>query len=131
MIYKRRNHSKYLLIYHVIFVCKYRRNVLIGYENDLKQILHCIALKSDFDILEMECDKDHIHLLVESCPKISILSIVRRWKQESTINMWKQQGAFLKSYYWRENTLWSDGYFCCTIGNVSKATITKYIQDQG
>lgn len=98
MIYKRRNHSKYLLIYHVIFVCKYRRNVLIGYENDLKQILHCIGSKSDFDILEMECDKDHIHLLVESCPKISILSIVRRLKQESTINMWKQQGAFLKSY---------------------------------
>lgn len=107
------------------------QNALIGFENYLKQILNCIASKSDFDIIEMECDKDHIHLLIESYPKISILSIVRRLKQESTINMWKQHGIFLKSYYWRENTLWSDGYFCCTIGNVSKATITKYIQEQG
>ena len=118
-------------MYHVIFVCKYRQKVLIGFENDLKHILKVIATKSDFDIIEMECDKDHIHLRVESCPKISILSIIRRLKQESTINMWKQHGMILKSYYWRENTLWSDGYFCCTIGNVSKATITKYIQEQG
>jgi len=131
MNYKRRNHSKFLLMYHVIFVCKYRRNALIGYENDLKQILHNIASKSDFDILEMECDKDHIHLLIESYPKISILSIVRRLKQESTFNMWKHHGDYLKLYYWKEHTLWSDGYFCCTIGNVSKTTITKYIRDQG
>ena len=118
-------------MYHVIFVCKYRRNVLIGYEDDLKQILHDIASKSEFDILEMECEKDHIHLLIESYPKISILSIVRRLKQESTFNMWKHHDNHLKLYYWKESTLWSDGYFCCTIGNVSKSTITRYIQEQG
>jgi len=129
--YERRNHGKFLLMYHIIFVCKYRRNALIGFENDLKHILNVIATKSDFDIIEMECDKDHIHLLVESYPKISILSIIRRLKQESTINMWKLHGISLKSYYWGENTLWSDGYFCCTIGNVSKTTIMKYIQEQG
>jgi len=105
--------------------------VLIGYENDLKQILNHIASRSDFKILEAECDKNHIHLLVESCPKISVLSIVRRLKQESTINMWKKYSIHLKSYYWKENALWSDGYFCCTIGNVSKVTIAKYIQEQG
>ena len=131
MEYRCDNHSKFLLMYHIIFVCKYRRNVLIGYENDLKQILNHIASRSDFKILEAECDKNHIHLLVESCPKISVLSIVRRLKQESTINMWKKYSIHLKSYYWKENTLWSDGYFCCTIGNVSKVTIAKYIQEQG
>lgn len=50
---------------------------------------------------------------------------------ESTINTWKKHEMILKSYYWKENTLWSDGYFCCTIGNVSETTIMKYIQEQG
>ena len=131
MDYDRNNHSKYLLMYHIIFVCKYRRNALIGFEDSLKDILITIASKSDFEVVEMECYKNHIHILVKSKPKISILSVIRKLMQESTYLMWKNHKKHLKMYYWKENTLWSDGYFCCTIGNVSKKTITEYIRSQG
>ena len=127
----RNNHSKYLLMYHIIFVCKYRRNALIGFGNRLKDILIIIASKSDFDIVEMECNKDHIHILVKSKPKISILSVIRKLKQESTYQMWKHHEKHLEKYYWNERTLWSDGYFCSTIGNVSKEIVTEYIRNQG
>ena len=62
MNYDRNNHSKYLLMYHIIFVCKYRRNALIGFEDSLKDISITIASKSDFEVVEMECDKDHIYI---------------------------------------------------------------------
>ncbi len=87
MEYERKNHSKFLLLYHVIFVCKYRRNALFGIENELKNSISKIATKSNFEIVEIEADKDHIHLLVKSEPKYSILSIIRRLKQESTYHL--------------------------------------------
>ncbi|AKB52955.1 Mobile element protein [Methanosarcina barkeri str. Wiesmoor] len=60
---------------HIIFVCKYRK----------------VALEPIFEILEMETDKDHIHFLIKSEPKVSVLSIVRKLKQESANRIWKTQ----------------------------------------
>ena len=131
MEYEHKNHSKFLLMYHVIFVCKYRKKILGTINSELKQTIHDIEHESDFEILEMEIDKDHIHLLVKSEPKVSILAIVRKLKQETTNRLWKSQGNYLKRFYWGEKTLWSYGYFASTIGNVSKETIKKYIQNQG
>ncbi|OEU44055.1 IS200/IS605 family transposase [Methanosarcina sp. Ant1] len=87
--------------------------------------------ESDFKILEMETDEDHIHFLIKSEHKVNVLSIVRRLKQESTIRLWKTQKEYLRKYYWNENTLWSDGYFASTIGNVSKKAAEYYIRNQG
>ena len=131
MKYESRNHCKHLLMYHIIFVCKYRRKVLSGIDYELKDAIRLISEKSDFEILEMETDKDHIHLLVKSEPKISTLSIVRRLKQETTVRMWKENGEYLSKYYRREKTLWSDGYFVSSIGNVSKEAAEYYIRNQG
>src|SRR5665648_224604 len=111
MKYESKNHSKYLLMYHVIFVCKYRRKILEPISEALKNAIIEIQKYSDFEILEMGTDKDHIHLLVKSEPKISTLAIVRKLKQCTTISLWKTHKDYLKKYYWKEHTLWSDGYF--------------------
>lgn len=131
MKYESKNHSKYLLMYHVIFVCKYRRKILETISEELKQVMFDIAEESDFEILEMETDKDHIHLLVKSEPKISTLAIVRKLKQCTTISLWETHKDYLKKYYWKEHTLWSDGYFACSVGNASKEVIEEYIRNQG
>ncbi|MFA5394942.1 MAG: IS200/IS605 family transposase [Methanogenium sp.] len=131
MDYKSKNRSKYLLMYHIIFVCKYRRKILQPIDNDLKQSILKIASEYDFEILEMETDKDHIHLLVSSEPKVSTLSIVRLLKQRTTHDMWQSHSTYLRKYYWKEKTLWTDGYFVASVGNVSKITIEKYIREQG
>lgn len=100
---------------------------------DVKQIFYDIADEKDLSIIEMEVDKDHIHLLVQYNPTQSILEIVRHFKQISTYRIWRQNNnhLILKKQFWKEKTFWSDGYFACSIGNISKETIEKYIQTQG
>lgn len=88
-------------------------------------------LFSNFSIIEMEVDQDHIHLLVKASQKLSPLMIVRKIKQETTVYAWQTFEAYLSKEFWRERTFWSDGYFVCSIGNVSKDIIEKYIQEQG
>ena len=129
--YKSKNHSKFILTYHIIFVCKYRKKLLIKYGEDVKQIMYDISKRYDFDIKEMEVDKDHIHMMISSVPKISPLQIVRVLKQQSTIQMWRRYASELKKQYWKGNTFWTDGYFCSTIGEVSSKTLKHYIQNQG
>ena len=48
--YQSLNHSKFILVYHIIFVCKYRKKLLIKYGKDIKQIMFDISKKYDFDI---------------------------------------------------------------------------------
>ena len=81
----------------------------------------------------MVVDKDHIHILVQYSPTKSILEIVRHFKQISTYRIWRQNNnqTYLKKQFWKEKTFWGDGYFACSIGQVSKETIEKYIQNQG
>ena len=131
--YETKNHSKYLLKYHMIFVVKYRKKLLSNpLGDDMKLILTNISKRYDFDIDLMECgDEDHIHLLVSSEPSVSPLQIVNRLKQMSTIEIWKSYAAYLHRQFWKEKTFWSDGYFVSSIGNVSEKTIKEYIEKQG
>lgn len=132
-MYKSKNHSKYSLKVHLVFVIKYRKK-LINKDIDffLKTKIQQIADRSDFDIELMETDKDHIHLLIDYEPKVSVLQIVRRLKQETTYELWKVHESYLKKHFWKENTFWSDGYFACSIGEgASYDTIQEYIKSQG
>lgn len=129
--YQSKNHSKFILTYHIIFTCKYRKKLLIKYGDDIKQIMYDISKKYDFEIKEMEIDKDHIHFMISSVPKISPLQIIRVLKQQSTIKIWKLYSRELKQDFWKENTFWTDGYFVSTIGEVSSTTLKYYIENQG
>lgn len=129
-MYTSKNHSKFILRYHIIFVCKYRKNLMIQYGEFVKETMVSISQKYDFEILEIEVDK-HVHLLVESEPKVSPLMIVRTLKQQITIKLWNEFSDELCKYFWKERTFFTDGYFVSTIGEVSAETLRKYIQNQG
>ena len=130
--YISKNRYKYYLKCHLIFCIKYRRKVLIGkFDNDIKAVLRSIADNSDFDIDIMETDKDHVHFLISYPPKLSVASMVRKLKQESTVFAWRLYGNILRQYFWKEKTLWSDGYFVCSIGEANPNTIREYIRNQG
>lgn len=130
--YISKNHSKFLIKYHIILVCKYRKQLLVGaVEYDMKKIMRHISEMSDFGIEVMETDKNHLHMMVRSEPKLSPLQIVRRLKQMSTSAVWKKYRDFLRHNFYKEHTFWTDGYFVSSIGNVSQETIKKYIENQG
>jgi len=131
MDYDRKNHSKLLMLSHLIFVYKYRKNLLLRYGGAVKQIFTQIATTTEFSFEAIEVDRDHIHCLVKSEPKISPLSIARKLKQQSTFRLWQMYETDLKQEFWKERTFWSDGYFCCTIGHASQESIRSYIASQG
>lgn len=130
--YNHENRHKYYLKCHLIFCIKYRRKILKGeFEDNIKAIFQSIADDSDFDIDIMETDKDHIHFIISYPPKLSVTSIVRKLKQESIVFSWRLYGSMLRKYFWKEKTLWSDGYFVCSIGEANPNTVIEYIRNQG
>ena len=130
--YNHENRHKYYLKCYLIFCIKYRRKILKGeFDDNIKAIFQSIADNSDFDIDIMETDKDHIHFLIIYPPKLSVTSIVRKLKHESTVFSWRLYGSMLRKYFWKEKTLWSDGYFVCSIGEANPNTIIEYIRNQG
>ena len=130
--YVSRNHSKYYLKVHLIFVCKYRKKLLINnFDNIVKNVILEISYRSIFNIDILETDEDHIHMLISYPPKLSVTSIIRKLKQESTIYLWKNYSKFLSKHFYKEHTFWSDGYFACSIGEANPETIKRYIEDQG
>jgi putative transposase len=115
----------------LIFSSKYRRNVFD--DNRIRITLNDIISGSelDFKILQFETDRNHIHFLIDYDPKISVTQIVRHLKQITTVGVWKKHRYTLRELYWKERTLWADGYFVCSIGGASPETIRKYIENQG
>lgn len=96
--YRCRNRAKYLIVYHLIFVVKYRKPLLVRYGQRMKELLQQIAAGSDFAIQEMEVDRDHVHLMILSPPKLSPAQIVRRLKAESTRLIWREHPELRKVF---------------------------------
>lgn len=82
-------------------------------------------------IQAMEVDKDHIHLLVDYSPNVSVSQIVRLLKQTTTAKVWFLCNNELRKHFWKQKLFWSSGYFVCSTGDASTETIVKYIAEQG
>ena len=121
---------KYCIKCHIVLCVKYRKQLL-----SQPKIATCIKdailsnQTSDFTIQVMEVDKDHIHLLVDYTPNVSVSQIVRLIKQITTARVWFEND--LRKYFWKHKIFWSGGYFACSTGDASTETIAKYIAEQG
>ena len=130
--YNRHNRRKYSLKVHIVRVTKYRKKLLKGsITDDVKQKIFDIANTRGYEIIAMEADKDHLHFLISYDTTDRVCDIVKIVKQETTYYLWQKYGSFLSKQYWKKRIFWSDGYFACSIGEVSSATIQKYIESQG
>ena len=130
--YYRNNRRKYSLKVHIVLVTKYRKQLLQGsIADDVKQKILDIANTRGYEIIAMETDKDHIHFLLSYDATDRVCDIVKIVKQETTYYLWQKYNSVLSKQYWKKKIFWSDGYFACSIGEVSSATIQKYIESQG
>ncbi len=131
MKYRKQSHCVYYCEYHLVFATKYRRKIfndgLFAYMLErLKQLKTCYP---EIDILKINHDVDHIHLLVVIPPKFSVSQVVRIIKSNTSKDL-KKKFPFLKDVYWGTDGIWSDGYFVSTVG-VNEETIKRYIENQG
>lgn len=133
MWYNSKTSCKYSLKARIILVCKYRKKLLLWWVNDdIKNIVFDISKMEDikFTIEVMESDIDHLHLLIDYEPNVSISQIIRRVKWISTYRIWKLYREYLEKEFRVEQTFRSDWYFVCSIGEANPDTIRKYIEQQ-
>ena len=104
--WKSKNRHKYLLQYHIIFVCKYRNKLLVSksVSDDIKQFSYEICQKHNVIIHKMETDKDHIHYMIETEPNINLSDLVRTMKSYTTYHIWKSHNEYLSKQFWKERT---------------------------
>ena len=130
--YIRHNRRKYNLKAHIVLVTKYRKQLLKGtIADDVKQKILDLCNSNGWNIIAMETDKDHIHFLIGYDTTYRVCDIVKVIKQQTTYHLWQKYSSFMSKQYWKKKIFWSDGYFVCSIGEVSSATIQKYIESQG
>jgi len=83
----------------------------------------------EVEMLEVNHDEDHIHLLLSIPPKMSVSDVVRRIKS-TTGRLLKRKFEYMRKAYWGVDGIWSDGYFVSTVG-LNEEVIRKYIEKQG
>lgn len=121
-----------MLKIYIVLVTKYRKRLLKDdIAEDVKVRILDISQRHGFNVVAMETDKDHIHFLLEYNTTDRVSDIVKIIKQETTYLLWEKYSTILLKRYWKKRIFWSDGYFACSIGEVSTETIQRYIETQG
>lgn len=130
--YNHKNRRKYNLKAHIVLVTKYRKTLLqYGLDDFVKRAIIYLAGQNNWTVIAMETDKDHIHILLEYDTTERVCDIISILKRQTTYYLWNRYGTYLSRQYWKKHIFWSDGYFACSLGEVSSATIEKYIAEQG
>ena len=121
-------HTKRNCKYHIVFAPKYRRKIIYGQlKRDIANILSMLCKRKGVKIVEAEVCPDHIHMLVEIPPSISVSSFVGYLKGKSTLMIFERH-ANLK-YKYGNRHFWCRGYYVDTVGKNAKK-IQEYIQNQ-
>ena len=114
--------------YHIVFAPKYRRQIIYGkIKQDIGQILRKLCEYKKVEIIEASICKDHIHMLVEIPPKLSVSDFVGYLKGKSSLMIFDRH-ANLK-YKYGNRHFWCKGYYVDTVGRNKKA-IEEYIKNQ-
>ena len=98
-------------------------------ETRLIEILQQIAKDNEFQILEINTDKDHIHLLVSCSPQHYIPNMMKALKGVSARLLMKEFGDSLRKKLWGGH-LWNPSYFVATVSEHTEEQIRRYIQNQ-
>ena len=132
-VYRSNSHCKYLLQFHLILVCKYRKKLLIKQNiiNDVWKFSIEYFHNHDIWFHAINTDKDHIHYMIETKPTTNLSNMIKGLKSYTTYHLWQNHSDYLSLNFWKEHTFWSDGYFLTTIGEVSEEGLKYYIENQG
>ncbi len=127
MMYKSNNNIVYDCKYHVIWCPKYRKPVLKDdVEKMLKEILPFKAETLGAEIIEMEIDLDHVHLLISCDPQYGIHKVIKGLKGFSS-RVLRENFPHLKSTM---PSMWTNSYFCATVGSFFLDVMKQYIENQ-
>jgi putative transposase len=123
-------HCTFNLHVHLVFVTKYRRNVFNKHIlNDLNEIFLKVCNDFEAELIEFDGEDDHVHLLINYPPKVSISTLVNSLKGVSSRMIRKKDYSLIKQKLWR-NALWSPSYFAGSCGGAPIDIVRQYIEQQ-
>ena len=127
--YRKTSHSVYDLKYHIVWITKYRKGVLLGeLAVRVRELIRQTCKENDVEIIRGQVSRDQIHLFVSIPRHISLSEVVKRIKGKSS---WKIMSEFktISRQFWGRHFLWR-GYFSASSGNVTDEVIMEYIKNQ-
>lgn len=121
-------HTRWNCKYHVVFAPKYRRQAFYGEKRRaVGSILRKLCEWKKVNILEAECCSDHIHMLLEIPPKLSVSGFLGYLKGKSSLMLYEQFGDLKFKY--RNRAFWCRGFYVDTVGK-NTSRIREYIKHQ-
>ena len=122
-------HCVFNLHVHLVFVTKYRRDVFVkAHYATMRTIFEKVCTDFEANLVEIDGESDHVHLLVAFPPKVSVSSLVNSLKGVSSRLLKKEHPELLKRYW--KGTLWTPSYFAASCGGTSIGIIRQYIEQQ-
>jgi len=122
------SHTKWNCKYHIVFAPKYRRKIIYGeLKIEIGKIIRQLCEWKEIKIVEAELCSDHIHMLVEIPPKMSVSGFVGYLKGKSSLLIHERHGNL--KYKYGNRSFWCRGYYVDTAGKNAKK-IQEYIQNQ-
>lgn len=130
MKYFRQAHCVYHTQYHIVWIPRFRRKILVPGVREylLLKLGEVRKFYPDIVILERNIQPDHVHILVQIPPRMSVSAAVNILKSNTSAAL-KKRFRFLKNVYLDEAGVWSVGYFVSTVG-VNELIIRRYIRKQ-
>jgi len=124
-------HTVYKTQYHVVWVTRYRRKILVpGVQRYLQVKLEEVRkYYPDWEYAAIGMEVDHVHLHMVIPPKYAVSFAVETLKK-NTSRALSERFAFLAKVYWDREGIWSTGYFVSTVG-INEAIIRRYVEMQG
>ena len=125
---KSLSHTKYMCKYHIVFIPKFRRKVIYNkLRKDIQEIIKQLCQWKGVEILEGHMMPDHVHLLLEIPPKMSVSYFMGYLKGKSSLMIFEKHSNL--KYKFGNRNFWATGYYVSTVG-LNEATIRKYIREQ-
>ena len=127
--FRKLSHTIWHCQYHIVWVPKYRYRILDGSLREATEMgIQAICGYAGCEVVELNVQRDHVHLMVMIPPKISVSNMMGRLKGQTSMKLFNQFRNLREKPYWG-NHFWSKGYCVDTLGLDSKM-IRKYIQYQ-
>ena len=123
-------HCVFLMHVHLVFVTKYRREVFTKkILDDLQEIFSSVCANFDAELVQFDGEDDHVHLLVNYPPKVSVSALVNSLKGVSSRLIRKKNYASIRKSLWG-GALWSHSYFAGSCGGAPIEVLRQYIEQQ-
>lgn len=115
---------------HLVFVAKYRRKVFTKEVlDDMRGIFESVCTGFEAQLVEFDGENDHVHLLVNYPPKVSISKLVNSLKGVSSRMIRQKNYPSIREKLWG-GVLWSPSYFAGSCGGAPITIIRQYIEQQ-